>query len=167
MNPSYYNSSARWNRDLMRAELTKTMSEALHIFQTHGNTDLALSMWRLVWTFGTPLLQQFVWRTLLINGILIGLSKSNKIMIEKRKISKLQAPMIGWFIGSNILRVTHKKEESDAYVDYELNDDGTVDLYVLDVNTDRIVPKCSVMGVRTGRYIIPNGESGFSLPKEI
>ena len=166
MNPSPYNEHARWNPLLSKAEITLNLGGAIRIFKLNGMTDKIMMLWRTVKTFGIPLLQQYVWRTFLVNGILIGRLKNNELVIEKPDTSTMNSSEIGWYINGYVLSARKDGKRIEVCLDYKFIGEGKVGLVYKDFETMGTVKGCLVTGVVENKIIVPPPDQGFMEAEE-
>lgn len=164
MEPSNYDHDAPWNSILTKDELQKLTAEAVVLLKIHGHRDTAMELWRIVRSFGTPVLQQFIWRSLLINGVFIG-REENTLVIETPDNTSIDRLGAGWFVGANVLTTEQNGFTVAVYVDYEIDDQVT--LIYRRATDGLIIDPCPITGIRTDEHITPDMDTGFVLPRRV
>lgn len=165
MNPSDYNKFGNWNNALARSDIDFEVASAIRIFTIRGEDEPALALWRTVRSFGTPVLQQYVWRLLLTNGIFIVRAKDGTLRVERPDATHLTSQETAWFVGANVLRAKKDGEEFDVYLDYDFIH-GILCFKERNAKDDKVVEGCAIVGVVPDSVTTPSKTTGFYIPEE-
>lgn len=166
MGPSHYDANAPWNNILSKVEMSHGIANALAIHTIDGSTDKIREIWTIARTYGKAILQQFVWRSFLVNGLFIGRREDESITIEKCNVRSIDRVSAGQFIAGCVLLVSRGGKNRRAYVNYDCTEAGSVSLVIVDLESGNILPGTpTITGIMADESIGPVKEIGFIIPE--
>ena len=166
MNPSNYNKYGNWSTTLTKPELDFEITTAIKIFTIHGNDEPALKLWRKVRSYGTPVLQQYIWRLLLTNGIFIVRAKDGSVKVDRPNVTDLIPQEVAWYVGANILTAKKDKKNIDIFLDCNFKNNKLI-LEKHSVKNGKVIKGCLITGVVPDVTIEPHDKVGFNIPEKL